>query len=339
MSARTSPSSPRSLPISDELFAFDGADALTTAWREGLTPDPALTVSEWADRHRFLSPRASAEPGRYRTDRTPYMRAIMDALSPVHSCRRIVFMKAAQVGAPLAVDTPIPTAVGWKRMEELGVGDWLFDEKGDLCVVSGVSEVMTGRPCYEVAFDDGERIVCDCAHRWPVWDFTNPERPVAKVLRTDDMLFRVRIGAKRYRYAIDCCQPVETPEQELIIHPYVLGIWLGDGSSSMNHVSVHEDDGEVAQHLRACGVDAEFRLPTWRKGRCANIVIDPTFRTLGDDGLPAGVQHRSRFTTRLRQLDVLDNKHIPPQYLRASRWQRLELRGLMDSDGSIAPDG
>ena len=35
--------------------------------------------------HRYLSPRASAEPGRYRTDRTPYMRAIMDALSPIAS--------------------------------------------------------------------------------------------------------------------------------------------------------------------------------------------------------------------------------------------------------------
>ena len=61
-------------------------------------PDPALTVSEWADRHRVLSPRASAEPGRYRTDRTPYMRAIMDALSPSHPARRIVVMKSAQVG-------------------------------------------------------------------------------------------------------------------------------------------------------------------------------------------------------------------------------------------------
>ena len=82
-----------------EAFAFEGADELWRSWREGLTPDPLLTVSEWADRHRFLSPRASAEPGRYRTDRTPYMRAIMDALSPSHPVRRIVFMKAAQVGA------------------------------------------------------------------------------------------------------------------------------------------------------------------------------------------------------------------------------------------------
>ena len=82
----------------EDLFAFDGADELRQCWRDGLTPDPALTVSEWADRHRVLSPRASAEPGRYRTDRTPYMRAIIDALSPTHPARRIVVMKSAQVG-------------------------------------------------------------------------------------------------------------------------------------------------------------------------------------------------------------------------------------------------
>ena len=49
--------------------------------------------------HRWLSSRASAEPGRYRTARTPYLRAIMDALSPGHPAQRISFMKAAQVGA------------------------------------------------------------------------------------------------------------------------------------------------------------------------------------------------------------------------------------------------
>lgn len=82
-----------------DLFAFDGAEDLWQSWRDGLTPDPLLDVSEWADRHRILSPRASAEPGRYRTDRTPYMRAIVDALSPSHPVRRVIFMKAAQVGA------------------------------------------------------------------------------------------------------------------------------------------------------------------------------------------------------------------------------------------------
>jgi phage terminase large subunit GpA-like protein len=94
----TLPSLPRSGLSSDDLFAFDGAQELSQAWRDGLLPDPALTVSEWADRHRVLSPRASAEPGRYRTDRTPYMRAIIDALSPTHPARRVVVMKSAQIG-------------------------------------------------------------------------------------------------------------------------------------------------------------------------------------------------------------------------------------------------
>jgi hypothetical protein len=292
----------------NDLFAFDGAEELSRAWRDGLTPDPLLTVSEWADRHRFLSPRASAEPGRYRTDRTPYMRAIMDALSPSNPARRVVFMKAAQVGAPLAINTPVPTAVGWKSMGSLVTGDAIFDEQGHICHVTGVSPVMIDRPCYEITFDDGERVVCDESHRWPVWDFTDTGQPRAKVLRTDELAGRVRIGSsKRYRYAVDCCQPVDFSEQDLIIHPYVLGVWLGDGSSVMNHVSLHEDDEETVAHLRACGVEAEFRLPHWRKGKCANVVIDPTFRTLNDAGLPATVQHRSRFTTRLRQLDVLES--------------------------------
>ena len=81
------------------LSEFDGVDELLRAWGNGLKPDPVLKVSEWADQHRILSSRASAEPGYYRTDRTPYMREIMDALSPSHPARRIVFMKAAQVGA------------------------------------------------------------------------------------------------------------------------------------------------------------------------------------------------------------------------------------------------
>ena len=80
-------------------LGFDGAEDILRTWRRGLRPDPNLTVSQWADQHRWLSSRASAEPGRYRTARTPYLRAIMDALSPSHPAQRISFMKAAQVGA------------------------------------------------------------------------------------------------------------------------------------------------------------------------------------------------------------------------------------------------
>ncbi|GAB4112447.1 MAG: phage terminase large subunit family protein [Tibeticola sp.] len=78
---------------------YEGATEIERAWREGLTPDPLLTVSEWSDRHRMLSSKASAEPGRWRTSRTPYLKAIMDCLSPTSPVERVVFMKAAQLGA------------------------------------------------------------------------------------------------------------------------------------------------------------------------------------------------------------------------------------------------
>lgn len=95
----------------DGLTDFDGAGEILRTWGAGLTPDPDLTVSEWADRHRMLSGRASAEPGRYRTGRTPYMREIMDRLSPGDPTQRIVFMKAAQVGATEAGNNWIGFAI------------------------------------------------------------------------------------------------------------------------------------------------------------------------------------------------------------------------------------
>jgi len=86
--------------LTDDLdLGFAGAEDLLRAWHRGMRPDPDLTVSEWADQHRKLSSRASAEPGQYRTSRTPYLREIMDALAPRHPAQRISFMKAAQVGA------------------------------------------------------------------------------------------------------------------------------------------------------------------------------------------------------------------------------------------------
>ncbi len=87
------------LTSGDDLIGFDGAAEILREWNSGLTPDPDLTVSQWADRHRMLSSRASAEPGRYRTSRAPYLREIMDALSPSHPAQRVVFIKGAQVGA------------------------------------------------------------------------------------------------------------------------------------------------------------------------------------------------------------------------------------------------
>jgi len=74
------------------------AEVYGTAFGQGLRPESKLTVSAWADKYRLLSQRASAEAGRWRTSRTPYLREIMDALSSSSPYERVVFMKGAQIG-------------------------------------------------------------------------------------------------------------------------------------------------------------------------------------------------------------------------------------------------
>ncbi len=70
---------------------------LREAFSRGLTPPPNLTVSQWADQFRMLSPEASAEPGRWCTDRAPFQRAIMDAITDP-AVKAVVVMSSAQVG-------------------------------------------------------------------------------------------------------------------------------------------------------------------------------------------------------------------------------------------------
>jgi len=74
------------------------AELCAAAFRESLAPEAPLSVSDWADAHRFLSSTASSEPGRWRTSRTPYLREIMDCLSPSHPSERVVVMSGAQIG-------------------------------------------------------------------------------------------------------------------------------------------------------------------------------------------------------------------------------------------------
>lgn len=64
---------------------------------KSLRPLPNLTVSDWADQYRMLSSESSAEPGRWRTDRAPYQRAIMDAFTDL-DVRRVVVMSCSQIG-------------------------------------------------------------------------------------------------------------------------------------------------------------------------------------------------------------------------------------------------
>ena len=104
------PSQPR---WSEPDLEYGGADEIEDALRSAVRPDPVLTVSQWADRFRFLSTKLAAEAGRYRTSRAPFLRDVMDALSPTNTIRKVVFMKSAQVGATEAGSNWLGYIIHW----------------------------------------------------------------------------------------------------------------------------------------------------------------------------------------------------------------------------------
>ncbi|WP_433890851.1 replicative DNA helicase [Streptomyces sp. CA-111067] len=84
----------------------------------------------------------------------------------LHPGQMIVIAARPAMGKALALDTPLPTPAGWTTMGEVRVGDELIGADGRPTRVVAATEVMTGRPCYRVTFDDGTAVVADADHQW-----------------------------------------------------------------------------------------------------------------------------------------------------------------------------
>ncbi|MFI6604382.1 replicative DNA helicase [Nonomuraea sp. NPDC050536] len=84
----------------------------------------------------------------------------------LHPGQMIVVAARPAIGKALALDTPLPTPSGWTTMGEVQIGDQLIGADGKPTRVVAATEVMDGRPCYEVEFSDGTVIVADGHHQW-----------------------------------------------------------------------------------------------------------------------------------------------------------------------------
>jgi replicative DNA helicase len=97
--------------------------------------------------------------------------ADLDSLTNgLHPGQMIVIAARPAVGKALALDTPLPTPDGWTTMGEVRVGDQLIGANGKPTTVVAATEIMDGRPCYEVEFSDGEAVIADAKHQWVTWD-------------------------------------------------------------------------------------------------------------------------------------------------------------------------
>lgn len=212
-------------------------------------------------------------------------------------------------------------------MKELKVGDKVFDKDGKLCNVTAKSSIHYN-PCYEIKFDNAESITCDMDHRWVV-SFKlqrptkkNPDGYKHQVMTTIELKTYLDSIEKRTTSNIPKilnAKPLNIKKTNLPLDPYLLGAWLGDGSKSCGIITQATDS------------------PLWEEIKSRGYEFG---ENLNHDPERPGVDIRTIYNIRsvLNSLGILNNKHIPEQYLLASYEDRLDLlRGLMDTDGYYHP--
>ncbi|WP_173434253.1 replicative DNA helicase [Allosalinactinospora lopnorensis] len=184
----------------------------------------------------------------------------------LHPGQMVIIAARPAVGKALALDTPLPTPSGWTTMGEVKVGSELIAADGSPTRVVATSDVMNDRPCYEITFDDGSRVVADAEHQWltdtrasrksaqaVAADYeryrnqrTFPEvrttREIARTLRCDT-------ADKRLNHSVVNADPLELSDRELTVPPYFLGAWLGDGHSTAACITTA--DPELLLHIEA----------------------------------------------------------------------------------------
>lgn len=111
-------------------------------------------------------------------------------------------------------------------------------------------------------------------------------------------------------------------ENNLSIPPYVLGIWLGDGTSSKPDLT--SMDKELSQVWTEWGLE----------NNCKTKIYDIPNNRASTYSLTGQVNSKNNCMSLLKEMNLIKNKHIPSPYLTSSRNERLELlAGLIDTDG------
>jgi ribonucleoside-diphosphate reductase alpha chain len=228
------------------------------------------------------------------------------------------------VGYALALNTPIPTPDGWRDMSNLEVGDLVLGDDGKPTKIVDVSPIYYKHNCYTVEFSNGQEIIADENHLWTVQ--IRGQRNTNGYHTGKNKSTKKTIELEKGD-SIDVTHAIELPEKELVLDPYILGYWLGDGNRSNSVIST--GDKFITEEFDRLG------FKTTHLRRYEYYVKNG----LGKKLKQLGLQKRWTNPDTKKRLSI-GFKRIPVEYLRASFSQRMSLlQGLMDSDGTCTKKG
>ena len=223
------------------------------------------------------------------------------------------------------------TPNGFVEMRDIKVGSKVISGTGNVCNVIGVYPQGV-RSIYELTLDDGSCCRCSDNHLWRTQTKIDLAKNKYRTIELKDMLKNYKIGGKQSNYCIDYVKKIDIGERDLKIHPYLLGVLLGDGCFTKKNIILAIED-EIAEKL------TDFLPDKYSLRKYKNYMY--LAKANNDE---SGRGHKGKLRIYLEEYGLFgkysDNKFIPRDYLYSTYENRLWLlRGLLDTDGYVSKAG
>lgn len=251
--------------------------------------------------------------------RMHYLRRYVQAYQAIldGECDFLSISMPKRAGKLIEHDCPVLTPDGFKKHGDLQAGDYVYGISGK--PVKVIYKHPDSYATHRVVFSNGEEILTSAEHEWLIYDKSKNDYVIYETQQMSEMGLKV---GQRWRYVMPKCAPIDMPDKELAVDPYVLGAWLGDGTTSKPLMTNAVDDAPIIKKMIKRGYPLNW---CYRDKNYGTLICTFT----------------NKLTEGLRQYGMCHgkdkgNKHIPEEYFTASFIQRVELlSGLVDTDGFI----
>lgn len=258
------------------------------------------------------------EPRMYTKSGKPALKLASKVLQDAgeHKYKLVAISMPSRVGKLISDETPVLTKDGWKNHGELKVGDYVVGLNGEWVQVTYVHPKNFANK--RVRFQDGTYIDCHENHEWLLYDKNTQKVGVYETKYIQGNL-KIENNTRNRFYLMPKKHLIGVKQDKLHVPPYVLGAWLGDGTTNKPTLTICDTDTSIVDKVKSYGYNV------------TSITNQVGCKCYSFDGLRADLKKLG-----MCQRNNAVQKFIPQEYLMADVSQRLELlAGLLDTDGTL----